>query len=173
MLKELFKGSAIYGLAPFIPKILTVLLLPLLTKYLTSVDYGIIGTITAVTFALQALQSLGLNALLPNYFYKCRTHYKIIWREVYGFLSLWMIAYALSQAVLLYFFIPEEAADNKWLIIVLSNFSTVFFGPTAIIGRMYYQLNLRPVPVASRLVLSGDWIRVPRISGRQSVRLPC
>lgn len=155
MLKELFKGSAIYGLAPFIPKILTVLLLPLLTKYLTSVDYGIIGTITAVTFALQALQSLGLNALLPNYFYKCRTHYKIIWREVYGFLSLWMIAYALSQAVLLYFFIPEEAADNKWLIIVLSNFSTVFFGPTAIIGRMYYQLNLRPVPVASRLVLSG------------------
>lgn len=155
MLKDLFKGSAIYGIAPFIPKILTIFLLPILTRYLTSTDYGIIGTITSIIFAIQALQDLGLKTLLPNYFYRCRAQYKVMWREVYGFLSLWMIFFAIIQGLLLYIFIPAEAISNRWTIIILSNFSTVFFGPTAIIGQMYYQLNLRPTPVAIRAVLSG------------------
>ena len=155
MLKDLFKGSAIYGIAPFVPKILSVLLLPILTKYLTSTDYGIFGTIASISLAVQALQDLGLRSLLPNYYYKCRSQYKVMWREVYGFLSLWLILFAFIQAVLLFIFIPEEAEDNKWLIILLGNFSTVFFGPTAMIGQMYYQLHLKPTPVAWRIVLSG------------------
>jgi len=155
MLKELFKGSAIYGIAPFVPRVLSVFLLPILTKFLTSTDYGIFGTIASITFAVQALQDLGLRTLLPNYFYKCRSQYKIMWREVYGFLSFWMILFAIIQATLLYFFIPAEAEANKWLIILLGNFSTVFFGPTAMIGQMYYQLSLKPTPVAWRIILSG------------------
>ncbi len=155
MLKDLFKGSAIYGIAPFVPKILSVLLLPILTKYLTSTDYGIIGTITSITFAVQALSDLGLRPLLTNHFYKCKYQYKVIWREIYGFLSLWMVVFAFIQATLLYFFIPQEAQENKWLIIALSNFSTVFFGPTAMIGQTYFQLNIKPVPVAVRIVISG------------------
>lgn len=155
MLKDLLKGSAVYGIAPFVPRILTVLLMPVLTTYLTSTDYGIIGTITAITFAVQALQDLGLRVLLPNYFYKSPNYYKVMWRELYGFLSLWMIVFAVIQGVLLYFFIPSEASSNKWMIILLSNFSTVFFGPTAMIGQTYYQLNLRPEPVAFRVVLTG------------------
>ena len=155
MLKEFFKSSALYGMAPFVPKILTVLLLPILTKYLTSVDFGIIGTITAIVSAIQVFQSLGIRSILANYFYKCRCQYKIVWREIYGFLSLWMIFYAIIQAVLLYFFIPKEAESNKWIIIILTNFSTVFFGPTAMIGEKYYQLNIKAKPVALRMILSG------------------
>lgn len=155
MLKELFKGSAIYGIAPFVPKILSVLLLPVLTKYLTSTDYGLYGTIASITFAVQAIQDLGLRALLPNYFYKCISQYKVIWREIYGFLSIWMIVFAIIQATLLYFFIPNEAETNKWIIIFLGNFSTVLFGPTAMIGQMYYQLTINPSPVAWRLIMSG------------------
>lgn len=155
MIKELFKGSVIYGMAPFVPKFLTVLLLPVLTKYLTSVDFGIIGTISSITLAIQAMQNLGLQALFANYFYKCKCQYKVVWREIYGFLSLWMIAYALIQATLLYIFIPEEAESNKWLIILLGNFSTVLFGPTALLGQKYYQLNLKPAPVAIRMIIAG------------------
>lgn len=155
MLKDLFKGSAIYGIAPFVPRIVSVFLLPVLTRYLTSTDYGIIGTITSIAFAVQALQDLGLRIIMTNYFYKSRSQYKVIWREIYGFLSLWMILYAVILSTMLYFFIPEEAANNRWLIIFLTNFSTVCFGPTAIVGQSYYQLTLQPVPVAWRIVLSG------------------
>ncbi len=155
MFRDLFKGSLVYGLAPFVPRILTILLLPILTKYLTSLDYGIIGTITAITFAVESLRDLGLRVLLPNYFYKSPGQYKVAWREIYGFLSLWMMVFALIQSVALYYFIPDEAEDNKWYIIIFSNFSTVLFGPTSIIGSTYYQLNLKPMPVAVRSVISA------------------
>lgn len=155
MIKTLLKGSSIYGIAPFIPRILSVLLLPIMTEYLTAQDYGIIGTVTSILFALQAFQALGLQSLLPTYYYKCPNHYKVVWKEIYGFLSIWMIVFALLQTVVLYFFIPEAASDNRWIIIILSVFSNVFFGPTAIIGQTYYQLKLQPVPVAYRAVLSG------------------
>ena len=155
MIKALLKGSSIYGGAPFIPRILSVLLLPIMTKYLTSQDYGIIGTITSILFAMQAFQTLGLQSLLPTYFYKCPVHYKVVWRDVYGFLIIWMAFFALLQTIVLYFFIPDCASDNRWTIIILSVFANVLFGPTAIIGQLYYQLNLRPMPVAVRAVVSG------------------
>lgn len=155
MIGSLLKNSAIYGLAPFLPKILTLLLLPILTQYLTSADYGIIGTVTSIVGGIQVFSQLGLQVVLPNYFYKCPCQYKVAWREIYGFLSVWMIVFAFIQALLLYFTIPEEASENKWWIIFLSNFSSVFFGPTSLIGSLYYQLNIKPVPVAARLVISG------------------
>lgn len=155
MIKTLLKGSSIYGVAPFIPRILSVLLLPIMTKYLTSQDYGVIGTITSILLALQAFQTLGLQSILPTYFYKCPNQYRVVWKEVYGFLSIWMVFFSLLQTAVLYLFIPDCASDNRWTIIILSVFSNVLFGPTALIGQLYYQLNLKPMPVAVRAVISG------------------
>lgn len=60
MIKKLFTNSAIYGIAPHVPKIVSVFILPLLTTRLTDVDYGIAGTIAAYTMALAAFQRLDL-----------------------------------------------------------------------------------------------------------------
>lgn len=155
MLLKLLKGGAIYGLSPFVPKIISFMLLPILTKYLTATDFGIIGTVTSIVGCIQVFSTLGLQIILPNYFYKCPSQYKILWREIYGFLSLWMIVFAILQSLILYFTIPVEASDNKLLIIFLSIFSTALFGPTAQLGSLYYQLNIQPVPVAIRTIISG------------------
>lgn len=155
MIKEIVKDSAIYGIAPYVPRFISFLLLPLLTEHLTDLDYGISGTITAYTGAIQALTTLGLSAYLQVVFFKAPCQYKILWRQLYGFLTLWMIAFAIIQSVLLYFVIPEEASDNKWLIIILTNFNGVIFGPAGFIGPMYYQLSRRPIPVARRTIVAG------------------
>lgn len=54
--------------------------------------------------------------------------------------------FAVLQGVVLYFVIPKEAIENRWLIILLTNFNGVFFGPSALLGLVYYQLkeNLYP-----------------------------
>lgn len=155
MIKEIVKSSAIYGIAPYVPRIISFLLLPVLTEHLTDVDYGISGTIAAYTGALQALTTLGLSAYLQVNFFKAPCQYKVLWRQLYGFLNLWMIAFAVLQSTLLYFVIPEEAAANKWLIILLTNFNGVIFGPAGFIGPMYYQLSKQPMPVANRSIISG------------------
>ena len=122
---RLLKNSAIYGLAPYIPTMASILILPLLTAHLTDVDYGIAGTISAYVMAIAALSNLGLNVVLQVSFFRSPNYYKVLWRQIYGFLQLWMIVFAIIQGVLLYYIIPAEAQENRWPIIILSNFNTV------------------------------------------------
>lgn len=155
MLKKLFTNTLLFGLAPYASKIISVFLLPVMTQYLTATDYGIAGTIDAYTQGLTALSTLGFTTVLSIIFFRSKFQYKILWREIYGFLQYWMVLFALLQGIILYFIIPEEAADNKWWIILLTNFSNVFFGATAIIGNSYYVLNMKALPVVVRTMIAG------------------
>jgi O-antigen/teichoic acid export membrane protein len=151
----ILKNSFLFTVAPLLPKVINVFLMPIMTRYLTDVDFGIAGTISAYTQAIGAFSVLGLGVVLLNSFYKTPLVYRSLWRRIYGFLNIWMIIYAVAQAVLLYFIIPEEALDNRWWIIILTNFSTVFFGPTATIGQSYYQYNKQAFPVVWRSLFAS------------------
>lgn len=151
----IIKNGLLLSVAPFIPKAVSIILLPVMTKYLTDTDFGISGTISAYTSAIGAFSTLGLSVILLNSYFKDPDNYKQTWRNLYGFLNLWMILYAVGQAILLYFFIPKEAIENRWWIIALSNFSTVFFGPTAIIGNAYFIYSKQSFPIVWRSVMAG------------------
>ena len=155
MIKKLLKNTLFFGLAPYVPKIVSVFLLPIMTKYLTATDYGIAGTIDAYTQALTAFSTLGFTTVLSVIFFRAKQQYKILWREIYGFLQYWMIIFAIIQATLLYFVIPKEAEEYKWWIILFTNFSNVFFGPTAVLGNLYYVSSMKPLPVVSRSIIGG------------------
>lgn len=153
--KLIIKNGVLFSIAPYLPQALNIFLLPIMTKYLTSVDFGISGTISAYTAATSAFLLLGLNVVITNAFFQYPTRYKWIWRQLYGFLKLWMIVYAIIQATILFFFIPSEAQENKWLIIILANFSTVLFGPTGNFGHSYYAFNKQSIPIVWRSVAAS------------------
>ena len=155
MLKKLFSNSIIYGLAPNIPKVVSIFILPILTAHLTTMDYGVAGTIAAYTLALGAFANLGFNVVLNVSFYKSRCQYKILWREIYGFLQYWMFIFAFIQGIVLFYIIPDQAIENRWLIIFLTTLNNVVFGPSSLLGIFYYQLSQRPMPIAIRSVVSG------------------
>lgn len=155
MLKKLLSNTLLFGLAPYVPKVVSVLLLPIMTQYLTPTDYGIAGTIDGYVQAISAFSTLGFSSVLSILFFRAKFQYKIIWREIYGFLQYWMIIFAILQAILLYFIIPEEASKYKWWIILFTNFSNVFFGPTAILGNLYYVNTIKPLPVVTRSIIGG------------------
>lgn len=116
MLLKLLKGSAIYGLSPLYLR---------LYLFATASTYKVLNIYrfrhyrnnNICSGLCSSFSTLGLQVILPNYFYKCPFQYKIIWREIYGFLSLWMVAFAILQSFLLYFTIPIEALENRFLII--------------------------------------------------------
>lgn len=151
----LLKNSLLLSISPFLPQVINVLLLPVMTRYLTDVDFGISATISAYSLSISAFSTLGLSVVIQNSFFKHPYHYTIVWRQIYGFLNIWMVIYACFQALLLYFFIPAEAIENRWLIIIITNFSTVFFGPTATIGNSYYIYSKQSFPIVWRSVLSS------------------
>jgi Membrane protein involved in the export of O-antigen and teichoic acid len=153
MLRKLFSHTAIYGLAPYIPKIFGFVTLPIITRDLTSFDYGIAGLIGAYAGALSVFNTLGLRLVVVNAFYHYRSQFKWLWRQVYGFLSIWVWVFAILISTVFYFVIPEEAGDNTFLIIALNAIPLVFFGPVVMLGTTYYQLNQQPIQIAGRTVV--------------------
>lgn len=155
MLKKLFSHTAIYGLAPQVSKLAGLLALPVITKHLTQTDFGVFGVITAVVGGLSIFANLGLNVVLSNSFYKSPLQYKWAWRQIYGFLILWNLPYAVMLGMVIYVFVPLEAQKDTLYIVTLNTISIVFFGPTAIIGSLYYQLKQKPAQVAIRSAIVG------------------
>ena len=91
MLKKVFSNALIYAIGPQIPKVATLLVLPILTKYLTSTDYGVYGVVLAYMGALSAFNDLGFVIVMANSFYKYPKRWPIVWRQMHGYLSVWAI----------------------------------------------------------------------------------
>lgn len=153
MLKKLVSHSLIYGIGPFIPKILGFFMLPIFTSVLTEIDYGVQSTINSGLGLIGALGMLGLQLPLTNSFFHHRHHYKTRWAQLYGFLNIWMVIYSFLLVVLIYWITPTEAKENQVWIIILNIVPIVFFGPTALIGQTYYQLNQKPLPIVIRTII--------------------
>jgi O-antigen/teichoic acid export membrane protein len=155
MIKKLFSHTAIYGLAPQIPKIVSLLVLPIITKDLTNIDYGVYGVITAYTAAVSVFSVLGLRLILINGFYHYPGQYKWVWRQVYGFLNLWNLFFALVLGVFICLIVPEEAIGNRYTLALLNIIPFAFFGATSLVGMTYYQLKQKPFQIALRTSILG------------------
>src|SRR5690606_17784735 len=95
------------------------------------------------------------NLILYNSFTKMPQQFKWMWRSIYGFLTIWNWGYALLAAALIYWIVPPEAVENVWLIVVLNLLPIVLFGPTHLIGRVYFQMKEKPMEIAVRTVIFG------------------
>jgi len=155
MLKKLFTHFGIYGISPFIPGLATIFVLRWITPHLTKEDFGIFGIITAYVGFFQIFYSLGLAVNLSNSFFKSRSQYKWLWRQIYGFWSLWSIVFAILMIGVIYFIIPAEAHHNRWTIIWLSILPVVFFGPTKTMCNLLFQFKKMPKSVAVRNIVFG------------------
>lgn len=155
MYKKIASDTIIYGLSPYVPRLLGFFILPIITKDLTTLDYGIYGVILAYIAAIEVLKDLGLNLILYNSFTKMPHQFKWMWRSIYGFLSIWNWGYALIAASLILFIVPVEAKENVWLIVTLNLVPIVLFGPTQLIGRVYFQMKEKPTEIAVRTIIFG------------------
>lgn len=153
MIKKVISHSLIYGLGPFIPKIIGLLMLPIFTKFLTTADYGVQSIMNSSLGLISVLSMLGLQLPMSNAFFHHSNHFKKRWGQFYGFLNIWMIFYSIILGVVIYLIIPKEASENLYWIIILNIVPIVCFGPADTIGQLYYQLNQKPKHVVIRTIL--------------------
>lgn len=142
-------------MAPQVPKIANIFALPIITQFLTEEDFGVAGLIGSVVASIGVFANLGLNVTLSNSFYKSSCSFHWGWRQVYGFLTLWNIPFTLLLALIIYLFIPEVAKENSLYIILLNVIPVIFFGPTATIGSLYFQLKQKPLEIGVRSAIIG------------------
>ncbi|WP_161888943.1 lipopolysaccharide biosynthesis protein [Pontibacter russatus] len=155
MLRKLLSHAAIYGLAAQVPRLAGVLALPIITRYLTTTDYGVAGVVAAYVSALGILQSLGLSVVMVNSFARYPTRYRWVWRQLHGFTLLWSVVYGLVLGAVLYWAIPDNAAGNRWLIVALYALPAMFFNGVGLFGGLYFQMQQRPLPIALNSFVAG------------------
>ena len=68
-LKELLRHSALYGLGNLVARIVSVLLLPLYTRYLTPADYGLIETLVALSAVLTAFAAQAMKSAFFRFYF--------------------------------------------------------------------------------------------------------
>jgi O-antigen/teichoic acid export membrane protein len=143
-LRKIFTNTLIYTIGPQFPKIASLFVLPIITKHLTAIDYGVSGIVMAYTGLLSALKDLGMAVNLSNVFFKHPTKWQIVWRQLHAYLSGWSVLFTVIQGILLYLVIPREALENRWLIILLYSVPALFFEVTITLGTRYYQFSQKP-----------------------------
>jgi O-antigen/teichoic acid export membrane protein len=147
MLKKIFSHSFLYAIGPQVPKFANIIVLPLITPFLTSLDYGVYGTLLAYTGLIQGFKSLGFEILMVNTFYKKKL-WKNYWSRYMGGLQLFNLFFSIPYVVFLYYLIPLEAASNLWILILLIVVPATLFDVTKMVGGRYFQLQQKPYYIA-------------------------
>ena len=146
MLKKIFSNTIIYGLGQNVPKIIAIILLPIITPFLTKTDYGVYGILVAYIGSATIFKQLGFSVILSNSFYKNPLHYKFVWSRVFGFLLLWNIILSILFAGIIILVLPNEVKQDLKTVILLYIIPTIFFDTIVFIGSKYLQYAQRPIP---------------------------
>lgn len=154
MLKKLLSHSFLYAVGPQVPKLANFLVLPIVTQYLTAVDYGIYGTLLAYSGLLGGIKSLGFDVLLVNSFFK-KTAWKTYWGVYLGGLLLFNCIFGLAFFLILYYIMPDEVGDNRLNVVLLIVVPSLLFDHIKKFGGRYYQLLQKPKFIAITTAISG------------------
>lgn len=139
MIKKIFGHSSLYTIANHLPLFANIIILPIITPYLTKYDYGIYGLTFAYLGGLSAFSMLGIQVLLQNSFFKKNEFYKELWAKYYGILIIWRLIYSATALLLFYFLFMEKIGDDLFLYLILVFVPVLFFDLTKTIGTRYCQ----------------------------------
>ena len=148
-IKKLSVNSIVYALGPQIPKIVSLLMLPIITPHLSARDYGVFGTLMAYAAAITALKDLGLTSVLSVSFYKYPNRYKFIWNKLFALSTIWSIPLSFILALVIYLILPKAESKYYVMIALLNCVPLIFFEPTKWLGRKYFQLIQKPIPIVT------------------------
>lgn len=145
--RKIFIHSVIYTILPKVSIISSLLVLPLISPYLTLEDYGIYGVLMSYVGVFQMLIGLGQVVLLQNSFFSYKNKYKLIWRRSFAIMILAGILSSVLLALLLNFTLADKLGNNLFIVIVLMSIYLILTPLDSIVIN-YFTLQENPIPYA-------------------------
>ncbi len=152
MLKFILGNSILYTFANYLPLLANIIILPIITPYLTTFDYGIYGLVFAYISGLSFLSDLGLTVLFQNSYFKTNENYKELWSKYLGLRLIGNTIYSIILIVVLYFSLNNKVNSGVLVeILLLIGIPVLFFEVTKSIGIRWcqYSGNHRKVHIAT------------------------
>ena len=143
-----------YGIIPRLTFLINVIMLPVITPYLTTDDYAVQGILSSYSYIFVAVAPLGLHVHLVNSFYEYPGKYRFVWgRILYLFLILGL-GFGFLNVVVLVFSLPQMPLWNSLLLGFLGSVP-IFFMSNSILAQHLFPVLERPKPlVFTNLVAS-------------------
>lgn len=116
MIKKFLSGSQFYIYSAYLPTVLSLFTLPLITPFLTLRDYGIYGVLFAVYNFLSLVFNLGFTVEYQNSYFNEPNEYKQKWSRILGFQIIWNFATAIPFAAILLGFVLTELTLTEALV---------------------------------------------------------
>jgi O-antigen/teichoic acid export membrane protein len=154
VIKKLFTHTFLYAIGPQVPKLANLLVLPVITQYLTPLDYGVYGTLLAYSALMGGVKKLGFDVLLVNAFYKKNT-WKRHWSRYLGGLYIFNFFFSFLYFFILYTLMPEEVIEHKVLVVSLIVVPATLFDIIKMFGGRYFQLSQKPQYIAITTAITG------------------
>ncbi len=152
---KLLVNTILYVIGPQISKVVSILMMPLLTKQLTSFDYGAAGLIYAYTGLLGGLGDLGIHVRMANVYFKTPNKWRFIFQIYYGILSIWSIVFTILQIVLLVLILPNNLGLSKSIVLCLISITSLLFNTTINLNYRINQYREQTKFISIITVLSG------------------
>lgn len=134
---------ALYTLGEMIPRVLSFLLLPVLTKYLTTRDYGISSYITTILTFLFVLTTLSVNTYALRTYYKLKSdeEKKKLLGNLFLFLTGWGLVLLVLEALLFPILLQLFSVQVPFYPYFLFGLIINFFDIASIIPLISYRVN--------------------------------
>lgn len=154
---KLIKNTSIYALGDIVPKIVSFLIFPVLTSYLSPEDYGIINYVNTLNLLLTILGFLGLNTYYLVYYYRQEDEQQQ--KLLLGSLSLFVIGinifFAVALCILGYLF-PNLFSDKiEFYPYIFIGVITNVFNLLTILPSALYRMKENPLPITTLAILRG------------------
>ena len=147
-IKKIFGNTLAFGIIPKIPTVINVIILPIITPYLTLDDYGIWGIVSAYCSFFVCLAPLGLNVHLTNSFFEVKK-WKIYWGHIFYLL---LLSGVVCSVIYIGFIMAELRYVPLWTraMIAVASCGPILLFSTSTISSHLYPLLSKPLPLVLR-----------------------
>ena len=156
-LKGLSKDTLIYGVGSIIQKIIAIILLPFYTRALSPSEYGVLETLTTLTFFLSTIFGLGISGATSRYFFIAHDDDEKK-KLLYTSAIIRLISYSLPLIILVIFSnnISSLLFDTKQygMVIIATGF-VLFFAAQQDIQSQIFRFYREPVKFTFVVILKS------------------
>lgn len=122
-LSRLVKDTGLYSIAQIAPRVVSFLLLPIMARFLTAEDYGILGQLAILSLIATSIVNLGLNVSLSKAYFETsekKTKEGLIWSSFFVLLAFNVLLFGLVFAFSPFFSLFLLGSQDLSLLINLS-----------------------------------------------------
>lgn len=143
----------LFTVTPRLFALVNLLLMPLISGYLTQKDFGVWGIVTSYVEIATVIAALGLEVNFTNsYFVFGENRFHLAWRKLSGILHISNIVGSILLSILLYLVIPDIHYKFFFVIIVVL---PVILNNISNIASKLYIFREEPIPVSIRKLAGG------------------